>query len=78
MTLKQYIFFALESGAVYPVTFNNVNHLRFSSQRSKIWFLKSVLANFVKLTSNESVTCKLPIKYIFLWLLDLEVDLRAL
>ena len=36
MTLKQYIFFALESGAVYPVTFNNVNHLRFSSQRSKI------------------------------------------
>ena len=36
MTLKQYIFFALESGGVYPVTFNNVNHLIFSSQRSKI------------------------------------------
>ena len=65
MTLKQYLFFALESGTVYPVTLNNVNPLRFSSQRSKIGFLKTALANFVKLTSNESATCKLPIIYIF-------------
>ena len=48
-----------------PVTLNNVNPLSFSSQRSKIGFLKTALANFVKLTSNDSATCKLPIKYVF-------------
>ena len=36
--------------------------LSFSSQRSKIGFLRTALANFVKLTSNESAMCKLLIK----------------
>ena len=65
MASKQHLFLALESVTVYPVTLNNVNPLSFSSQRSKIGFLKTALANFVKLTSNESATCKFPIKYVF-------------
>ena len=59
-------FVGAVSGAVYPVTLSSVNPLSFSSQRSKIGFLKTALANFVKLTSNESATCKFPIKYVFL------------
>ena len=65
MALKQHLLLALESGTVYPVTLSNVNLLSFSSQRSKIGFLKTALANFEKLTSNESTTCKFPIKYVF-------------
>ena len=42
-----------------------VNPLSFSSQRSKIGFLKTALANFVKLTSSESATCRLLIEYVF-------------
>ena len=47
----------------------------FSNQKSKIGFLKTALVNFVKLTYNESATWKLPVKCVFLWLLDLEMDL---
>ena len=65
MALKQHLLLALESETVYPVTLSNVNPLSFSSQRSKIGFLKTALANFAKLTSNESATCKFPIKYVF-------------
>ena len=75
MALKQHLLLVLESGTVYPVTLKSVNPLSFSSQKLKIGFLKTALANFVRLTSNESATCKLPIKCVFLWLLDLEVDL---
>ena len=50
---------------VYSVTLKIVNPLSFSSQKSKIGFLKDALANFVKLTSNESATCKLPVKCVF-------------
>ena len=49
-----------------PSDLSNVNPLSFSSQRSKIGFLKISLANFAKLSFNESVTCKFPIKYVFL------------
>ena len=48
-----------------PRDLSNINPLNFSSQRSKIGFLKTALANFAKLTSNESATCKFPIKYVF-------------
>ena len=65
MALKQHLLLALESRTVYLVTLSNVNPLSFSSQRSKIGFLKTALANFAKLTSNESATCKFPIKYVF-------------
>ena len=53
---------ALESGTVYLVTLKSVNPLSFSSQKSKIGFLKSALANFANLTSSKSVTCKLQTK----------------
>ena len=66
MALKQNLLLTLESGTVYPVTLSNVNPLSLSNQRSKIGFLKTALANCVKLTSNESATCKFPIKYAFL------------
>ena len=78
MALKQHLLLALEARTVYPVTLKRVNPLSFSSQKSKIAFLKTALANFVKLTSNESAMCKWPIKWVFFWLLDLEVDLRPL
>ena len=65
MKLKQNLLLALESGTVYPVTLSNVNPLSFSSQRSKIGFLKTSPAYFAKLTSNESAKFKLPIKYVF-------------
>ena len=42
-----------------------VNPLSFSSQRSKIGFLKTALSNFVKLISSESATCRLLIEYVF-------------
>ena len=71
MALKQHLLLALEPGTVYPVTLNNVNPVNFSGQRSKIKFLKTALANLVKLTSSESATCKLLIKRVFL--LDLDV-----
>ena len=48
-----------------PVTLSNLNPLSFSSERSKNGFLKTVLANFAKLTSNETATCKFPIKFVF-------------
>ena len=44
---------------------SKVNPLSFSSRRSQIGFLKTALANFAKLTSNESTTCKFPIKCFF-------------
>ena len=44
--------------------FKQCKSLSFSSQRSKIGFLKVALANFAKLTSNESATCQFPIKYV--------------
>ena len=78
MALKQHLLLALESGTVYPVTLSNVNPLSFSSQRSKIGFLKTALANFAKHTSNELAACKFPIKFVFLWLLDLEVGFTLL
>ena len=65
MALRQHLLLALESGKVYPVTLKNVNPLGFSSLRSKIGLLKTALANFVKRTSNESATCKLPFKFVF-------------
>ena len=74
--MKQYLLLAVESRAVYPVTLKRVNSLSFSSQKSKIGFLKTALGNFVK--RNESATCKLPIKCAIVWLLDLEVDLCLL
>ena len=64
MALKQHLFLALESGTVYLVNLRNVNP-SFSSQRSKTGFQKTALANFVKLTSYESATCKYPMKYFF-------------
>ena len=48
-----------------PSDLINVNPLSFSSQKSKIGSLKTALANFAKLTSNESATCKFPIKCFF-------------
>ena len=66
MTLKQHLLLVLESKTVYPVTLNNVNPLSFSSQRSKFGLLNTAIANFMKLTSNESATCKSPIKCVFL------------
>ena len=75
MALKKHLLLALESGTVNPVTLKSVNLLSFSSQKSKIGFLKIALANFVKFTFNESATCKLPIICVFLRELDLEVDL---
>ena len=71
IALKLHLLLLLDSGKVYPVTLKSANPMSFSSQRSKIEFLKTVFANFVKLTSIELV-------YVFLRLLDLEVDLRAL
>ena len=69
MALKQHLLFALDSGAVYPVTLSNVNPLSYLSQRSKIGFLKTALANFAKLTSNGSTTCKIPINiYIYIYI----------
>ena len=53
---------ALESGKFYPVTLKSVNPLNFSSQKSKIDFLKTALTNFKNPTSNESGTCKLQTK----------------
>ena len=66
MALKHHILLVVESGTVYPVTLSNVNPLSFSSQRSKIGFVKTVLANAAKRTSNESATCKFSMKYVFL------------
>ena len=66
MALKQHLLLALESETVYSVTLKSANSLSFSSQKSKIGFLETALANFVKLTSNELATCKLPIKCVFL------------
>ena len=54
--MKQPLLLALESGTVYPDTLKSVNTLSFSSQNSKIRFFKTVLANFVKFTTNESAT----------------------
>ena len=65
MALRQHLLLALESGKVYPVTLKNINPLGFSSLRSKIGLLKTALSNFVKRTSNESATCKLPFKFVF-------------
>ena len=48
------------------VTLNNVIYLSFSSQRSKIGFLKTALARFIQFTSNELATCKMLIKCEFL------------
>ena len=50
-----------------PNDLSNVNPLSFSNQRSKIGSLKTALANFSKLTSNESATCKFPIKFVFFY-----------
>ena len=47
-----------------PSDIKQCKSLSFSSQRSKIGFLKVALANFAKLTSNESATCQFPIKYV--------------
>ena len=47
MALKQHLLLALESGTVCPVTLKIVNPLSFSSQKSKIGFLKTAL------TSND-------------------------
>ena len=41
MALKQHLLLALEAGTVYPVTLKSVNPLSFSSQKSKIAFLKN-------------------------------------
>ena len=62
MALKQHLLLALESGAVYSVTVKSVNPSSFSNQKLTIRFLKTALANFVNLTSNESATCKLRTK----------------
>ena len=48
-----------------PNDLSNVNPLSFPNQRSKIGSLKTAIANFSKLTSNESATCKFPIKFFF-------------
>ena len=48
MALKQNLLLALESGTVYPVTSKSANPLSFLSEKSKIGFLKTTLANFVK------------------------------
>ena len=45
MALKQHLLLTLESETIYPVTLSNVNPLSFSSKRSKIGFLKTVLSN---------------------------------
>ena len=70
MALKQRLLLALEPGTVYPVTLKSVNTLSFSSQKSKIGFLKT------------ATTCKLRTKclifYYDLSLLDLGVDLRPM
>ena len=68
MALKKHLLFALVSGTVYPVTFKSVNLLSFSIQNSKIRLLKTVLANFVNFTSNESTTWKLLTKPLILLL----------
>ena len=62
MALSQHLLLVLACGTVYPVTLKSVNSLSFSNQKSKIGFLKTALANFVKLTCNESAKCKFPIK----------------
>ena len=64
MALKQHLLMVLESETFYPVTLKSVNPLSFSSQRSKIGFLKNALANFVKHTPNKWTTCKSLIKYV--------------
>ena len=58
---------ALESGTVYPVTLKSGNPLNFSNQKSKIGFLKTALANFGDLTSNELAMCKLRTKRLIIF-----------
>ena len=65
MALKQHLLLALQSGTVYPMNLKSVNPLSFPSQRSKIGFLKTALANSVKLISNELATCILLTKLYF-------------
>ena len=67
MALKQYLLLALESGTVYPVTLKSGNPLNFSNQKSKIGFLKTALANFGDLTSNELAMCKLRTKRLIIF-----------
>ena len=57
--------YGIEAAYFVGAVWSSLNLLSFSSQRSKIGFLKIALANFVRLTSNESATCKFPIKYVF-------------
>ena len=64
MELRQHLPLMVGSVTVLPVTLN-INPLSFSSQRSKTGFLKTAFSNFVKLTTNESATCKFPIKCVF-------------
>ena len=57
-----------------PSDIKQCKSLSVSSQRSKIGFLKVALANFAKRTSNESATCKFPIKYVHtIWWVHLRV-----
>ena len=65
MTLRQHLLLALESRSVYPIPLKSVNPLSYTSQKSKIGFLETALANFVNLTSNESATYKLQTKQNF-------------
>ena len=49
-----------------PIDFKQCKSLELFKPKIKNWIPETALANFVNLTSNESTTCKLLIRCVFL------------